>query len=183
MTLETLDPDADADAVDADEFDPAVLDALAADDYRFKVWGGDWCIDCQRQLPAFGAALAAAGVPDDRIEAFPVTKGPNGKEGEGVDEYEIELIPTVVVETAAGEEGGAVRRGRRRYQSPSTSQASLRAWTFEFEGEVVKSASPGGGVIDNWWRARSVPRQAVVHNWMLRASSVHVNNRWRDRDR
>jgi len=104
MTLETLDPDADADAVDADEFDPAVLDALAADDYRFKVWGGDWCIDCQRQLPAFGAALAAAGVPDDRIEAFPVTKGPNGKEGEGVDEYEIELIPTVVVEAAAGEE-------------------------------------------------------------------------------
>lgn len=50
------------------------------------------------------AALAAAGVPDDRIEDFPVTKGPNGKEGEGVDEYEIELIPTVVVETADGEE-------------------------------------------------------------------------------
>jgi len=42
--------------------------------------------------------------PDDRIEDFPVTKGPNGKEGEGVDEYEIELIPTVVVETADGEE-------------------------------------------------------------------------------
>lgn len=100
MTLETLDPD----AADATEFDPAVLDALAADDYRFKVWGGDWCGDCQRQLPAFGAALAAAGVPDDRIEDFPVTKGPNGKEGEGVDEYEIELIPTVVVETADGEE-------------------------------------------------------------------------------
>ena len=112
MTLETLDPafaaDAEAlgDAPDdaADEFDPAVLDALAADDYRFKVWGGDWCGDCQRQLPAFGAALAAAGVPDDRIEAFPVTKGPNGKEGEKVDKYGIELIPTVVVETADGEE-------------------------------------------------------------------------------
>ena len=116
MTLETLDPDfarddADADADHAanadhaaDDFDPAVLDALAADDYRFKVWGGDWCGDCQRQLPAFGAALAAAGVPDDRIEDFPVTKGPDGKEGEGVDEYGIELIPTVVVETADGEE-------------------------------------------------------------------------------
>ena len=111
MTLETLDPDfaradADHDAgghADAD-FDPAVLDALAADDYRFKVWGGDWCGDCQRQLPAFGAALAAAGVPDDRIEDFPVTKGPDGKEGEAVDEYGIELIPTVVVETADGEE-------------------------------------------------------------------------------
>jgi len=55
--------------------------------------------------PAFGAALAAAGVPDDRIEDFPVTKGPNGKgRARGVDEYEIELIPTVVVETADGEE-------------------------------------------------------------------------------
>ena len=100
MTLETLDPD----AADADEFDPAVLDALSAADYRFKVWGGDWCIDCQRQLPAFGAALAAAGVPDGRTEDFPVTKGPNGKEGDGVEEYGIELIPTVVVETAEGQE-------------------------------------------------------------------------------
>ena len=50
------------------------------------------------------AALAAAGVPDDRIEAYPVTKGPNGKEGELVDEYGIELIPTVVVESPDGEE-------------------------------------------------------------------------------
>ncbi|RLM63538.1 thioredoxin [Halorubrum sp. Atlit-8R] len=100
MTLETLAP---AD-VDADAFDDAVLDALAAEEYVFKVWGGDWCGDCQRQLPEFGAALAAAGVPDDRIEAFPVTKGPNGKEGELVEEYGIELIPTVVVESPGGEE-------------------------------------------------------------------------------
>jgi len=100
MTLETLDPD----AADATEFDPAVLDALAADDYRFKVWGGDWWWRLSATAPGVGAALAAAGVPDDRIEDFPVTKGPNGKEGEGVDEYEIELIPTVVVETADGEE-------------------------------------------------------------------------------
>ncbi|WP_200531766.1 thioredoxin [Halorubrum sp. LN27] len=106
MTLETLDPDFEGapNAPDADDFDQAVLDALAADDYRFNVWGGDWCGDCQRQLPTFGAALAAAGVPDDRIEHFPVTKGPTGKEGEGVDEYGIELIPTVVVETPDGEE-------------------------------------------------------------------------------
>ena len=101
MTLETLAPATD---LDADAFDDAVLAALAADDYVFKVWGGDWCGDCQRQLPEFGAALAAAGVPDDRIEAFPVTKGPNGKEGEGVDAYDIELIPTVVVESPDGEE-------------------------------------------------------------------------------
>ena len=101
MTLETLAPKADT---DADEFDEAVLNALAAGDYRFKVWGGDWCIDCQRQLPAFGAALAAAGVPDDRIEDFAVTKGPEGKEGPHGEAYGIELIPTVVVETADGEE-------------------------------------------------------------------------------
>ena len=74
MTLETLAPAAD---VDADAFDDAVLAALGADEYVFKVWGGDWCGDCQRQLPAFGAAL---------------------------DEYEIELIPTVVVESPEGEE-------------------------------------------------------------------------------
>ncbi|PSQ57023.1 thioredoxin family protein [Halobacteriales archaeon SW_8_68_21] len=101
MTLETLSP---ADDLDADAFDESVLDALAADDYGFNVWGGDWCGDCQRQLPAFGAALAAAGVSDDRVEAYPVVKGPNGKEGELVDEYDIELIPTVVVEDADGEE-------------------------------------------------------------------------------
>ncbi|SFR50821.1 MULTISPECIES: TlpA family protein disulfide reductase [Halorubrum] len=101
MTLETLAPAAD---LDADAFDESVLEALAADDYVFKVWGGDWCGDCQRQLPEFGAALAAAGVPDDRIEAFPVTKGPEGKEGELVDEYGVELIPTVVVESPDGEE-------------------------------------------------------------------------------
>ncbi|TKX71419.1 thioredoxin domain-containing protein [Halorubrum sp. SP9] len=101
MTLETLAPAAD---LDADAFDESVLEALSADDYVFKVWGGDWCGDCQRQLPEFGAALAAAGVPDDRIEAFPVTKGPEGKEGELVDEYGVELIPTVVVESPDGEE-------------------------------------------------------------------------------
>ncbi len=100
MTLETLAPDP---SFDPDTLDSAVLDALDGE-YRFKVWGGDWCIDCKRQLPAFGAALAAAGVPDDRIESFPVTKGPSGKEGPGVEEYNIELIPTVVVETADGEE-------------------------------------------------------------------------------
>ena len=101
MTLETLAP---ADDHDADAFDDSVLAALGADDYVFKVWGGDWCGDCRRQLPEFGAALAAAGVPDDRIEAYPVTKGPDGKEGEVVEEYGIELIPTVVVESADGEE-------------------------------------------------------------------------------
>jgi len=103
MTLETLAPD-EAGAAGGDALDDEVLAALGADDYRFKVWGGDWCGDCRRQLPAFAAALDAAGVPDDQIEDFPVTKGPNGKEGDGVEEYGIELIPTVVVENGEGEE-------------------------------------------------------------------------------
>ncbi|WP_418280325.1 TlpA family protein disulfide reductase [Halorubrum sp. DTA98] len=102
MTLETLSPDPNAD----EEFDDDVLAALDGD-YVFKVWGGDWCIDCQEQLPTFGAALAAADVPDDRIEHYPVTKGPDGKEGTGVEAYGIDLIPTVVVEDA---DGGEVAR-------------------------------------------------------------------------
>ena len=100
MTLETLAPD----GTDGDALDDDVLDALGGGDYRFKVWGGDWCGDCRRQLPAFAAALDAAGVPDDRIEDFPVAKGPDGKEGEAVEEYGIELIPTVVAESDEGEE-------------------------------------------------------------------------------
>ncbi|WP_459820706.1 TlpA family protein disulfide reductase [Halorubrum luteum] len=98
MTLETLAPDPE---IDEETFDEDVLAALDGD-YVYKVWGGDWCGDCQAQLPRFGAALAAAGIPDDRIEQYPVTKGENGKDGPGVDEYGIELIPTVVVEAADG---------------------------------------------------------------------------------
>jgi thiol-disulfide isomerase/thioredoxin len=100
MTLDTLAPDP---SFDPDAVDQAVLDALAGD-YRFIVWGGDWCVDCQRQLPPFGAALAAAGVSDDQIDPIAVTKGPDGKEGPRVDAYDIERIPTVVVETPDGEE-------------------------------------------------------------------------------
>ncbi|TQQ79227.1 thioredoxin [Halonotius terrestris] len=96
MQLETLTP--------ADDWDPepgteAAIDALAADDYTFHVWGGDWCIDCKQQLPAFGAALEYAGVADEQIEHYPVEKEEDGsKTGPGVEEYGIEYIPTVVVE-------------------------------------------------------------------------------------
>lgn len=100
--LTTMEPDpvwnadAHADTVD-------VLAEHAAD-LDYKVWGGDWCKDCRSQLPAFGAALDAAGVPDERVEHYPVEKEDDGsKVGPGVDEYDIELIPTVVVERG-GEE-------------------------------------------------------------------------------
>ena len=75
------------------------VEALGTEGLAFKVWGGDWCGDCRGQLPDFAAALDAAGVSDDRIEHYPVEKADDGsKVGPGVDEYGIELIPTVVVE-------------------------------------------------------------------------------------
>jgi thioredoxin 1 len=70
-----------------------------ADELLFKVWAGDWCPDCRSQLPDFAAALDAAGVAEDRIEHYPVEKDEDGRKvGPGVDEYDIERIPTVVVE-------------------------------------------------------------------------------------
>jgi thiol-disulfide isomerase/thioredoxin len=75
--------------------DDDVLDAIGRDGLTYLVWGADWCGDCREQLPAFAAALDAAGVPADRIEQFPVD---DDKQGEGVDAYGIEFIPTVVVE-------------------------------------------------------------------------------------
>ena len=95
MTLETMEPNP---AWDADSY-PDVVDALGRDGLVFRVWGGDWCKDCRSQLPDFGAALDAAGVAEDRIEHYPVEKAEDGsKVGPKVEEYGIELIPTVVVE-------------------------------------------------------------------------------------
>jgi len=70
-----------------------------AGEIEVRVWGGDWCKDCRAQLPDFGAALDAAGVPDERVHNYPVEKRDDGsKVGELVQEYDIEYIPTVVVE-------------------------------------------------------------------------------------
>jgi thiol-disulfide isomerase/thioredoxin len=93
--LETMRPNP---AWDADSY-PEVVEALSQDGLVFKVWGGDWCKDCRARLPDFGAALDAAGVPDSRVEHYPVEKEDDGsKVGPNVEEYGIELIPTVVVE-------------------------------------------------------------------------------------
>ena len=94
-TLETMRPNP---AWDADSYEETV-EALSEDGLVFRVWGGDWCGDCRGQLPDFGAALDAADVPEGRIHHYPVEKEDDGsKTGPLVEEYGIELIPTVVVE-------------------------------------------------------------------------------------
>ena len=83
---------------DRDAYEEAIaaFEAVAGD-IVVKVWGGDWCVDCRSQLPDFGAALEAAGV--ERVEHYPVEKAEDGsKTGPDVEEYGIELIPTVIVE-------------------------------------------------------------------------------------
>lgn len=98
--LETMRPNP---AWDAASYEDAV-ETLADPALTFRVWGGDWCSDCRQQLPDLGAALRAAEVPADRLHVYPVERGKDGKVGENVDEYDVERIPTVVVEDDAGEE-------------------------------------------------------------------------------
>ncbi len=99
MSLETMRPNPTWDAASYED----AVDALAAhrDELTYKIWGGDWCKDCRALLPDFGAALEAAEVPDERIEEFSLDRD---KQGPGVAEYDIELIPTIVVENDEGEE-------------------------------------------------------------------------------
>jgi len=96
-TLETMEPnpvwvrDAYADTVDVLTRYRKELD--------YHVWGGDWCKDCRAQLPDFGAALDAAEIPDENVHHYPTEKEDDGsKTGPGVEAYDIEYIPTVVVE-------------------------------------------------------------------------------------
>jgi thiol-disulfide isomerase/thioredoxin len=82
------------------------VDTLAkyADELVYKVWGGDWCKDCRSQLPDFGAALAAAEVPEDNVVHYETEKEDDGsKTGPEVEAYGIEYIPTVVVEKDGAE--------------------------------------------------------------------------------
>lgn len=97
MELETMRPNP---AWDSASYEDAVgtFERLA-DDLDVRVWGGDWCKDCRAQLPDFGAALEAAGISDEHVHHYPVEKREDGsKAGELVEEYGIELIPTVVIE-------------------------------------------------------------------------------------
>ena len=99
MSLETMRPNPTWDAASYED----AVDTLAAhgDELTYKIWAGDWCKDCRALLPDFGAALEAAEVPDERIEEFSLDED---KQGPGVEEYDIEYIPTIVVENDDGEE-------------------------------------------------------------------------------
>ena len=98
MQLESMSPNP---TWTADAYEDTVETLREHDEVTYKVWGGDWCKDCRSQLPDFAAALDAAGVSEDRIEVFPVEREDGEKVGPGVEEYGIELIPTVVVERDA----------------------------------------------------------------------------------
>ncbi|MFB6111969.1 MAG: TlpA family protein disulfide reductase [Halobacteriaceae archaeon] len=93
MTLSTMQPDPAWDAT----AEAATVDSLAAvaDEVVVHVWGGDWCGDCRRELPALAAALRAADIPEERIHQHPVDQD---KRGELVEAYEVSHIPTVVLE-------------------------------------------------------------------------------------
>jgi len=93
MSLETMRPNPAWDAASYED----TVETFAANREKltYKIWGGDWCKDCRKLLPDFGAALAAAEIPDDRIEDIAVDQN---KQGPGVEEYGIEYIPTIVVE-------------------------------------------------------------------------------------
>ncbi len=100
MRLETMTPDPSA---HPDEGAVARLAALD-DDVSIHVWGGDWCKDCVATLPKFAAALVAAGIDPDSTYQYPVTKREDGsKVGPAVEAYDIEYIPTIVVERAGVE--------------------------------------------------------------------------------
>lgn len=97
MSLDTMQPTPTWDAESYEET-VAVFEEIA-DEITVKVWGGDWCKDCRAALPDFAAALDAAGVPETSIEHYPVEKDDDGsKVGPNVEEYGIELIPTIVIE-------------------------------------------------------------------------------------
>jgi thiol-disulfide isomerase/thioredoxin len=94
--LDTMEPDP---VWDEESYAETVATLARYRDADVRVWGGDWCTDCRRQLPAFGAALEAADVPDGHVHHYPVEKADDGsKTGPLVEEYDIEFIPTVVIE-------------------------------------------------------------------------------------
>jgi thiol-disulfide isomerase/thioredoxin len=97
MNLETMEPNPVWDA--ESHADAVAVFTNLKPQLTIRVWGGDWCSDCRNQLPDFAAGLKAAGIAPRSVYQYPVEKTDDGsKIGPEVEEYDIELIPTVVVE-------------------------------------------------------------------------------------
>ncbi|MFB6072415.1 MAG: thioredoxin family protein [Halobacterium sp.] len=109
MTLATMEPNP---AWDPKSY-PEVVDAFErlGEDAVVRVWGADWCGDCRSQLPDFAAALDAADV--ENVEQYPVERDDGEKVGPKVEEYGVELIPTIVVERDGEELARFVEEERR----------------------------------------------------------------------
>ncbi|MFB6095180.1 MAG: TlpA family protein disulfide reductase [Halodesulfurarchaeum sp.] len=65
------------------------------EDATIHVWGADWCPDTRRELPDVAAVLDAAGIDENRRSVIEVNRE---KEGREVEEYDVSLIPTIVIE-------------------------------------------------------------------------------------
>ncbi|WP_158056411.1 thioredoxin family protein [Halorussus halophilus] len=91
--METTEPNPTWDADAHSEVVSALESAVG--EVTYKIWGADWCGDCRTVMPDFFAALDAAGVPDEEIETYEVDQN---KDGELTDEYDVTLIPTIVLE-------------------------------------------------------------------------------------
>ena len=93
MSMESMEPNPDWDVAGRED----VVDAFAAlgDGVTITVWGADWCPDTRDVLPDFAAVLDAANVDWNTVRAVEVDRDKNG---EGTEEYGIELIPSIVIE-------------------------------------------------------------------------------------
>lgn len=110
MSLETMNPD----SIMEPEASTAAVSILRnlATELEIRVWGGDWCGDCQEILPGFARALREAGIDPESVEQYPVEKNDDGsKTGPLVEEYGIELIPTIIVESDGTEVARFVEDG------------------------------------------------------------------------
>lgn len=102
MTLDCMTPSPGWD--ETDHADAVKTLGSLDDSVEFHVWGADWCPDCTGQLPGFAAALDAADVAEERVHVHPVERENGVKTGSKMGEYGVDLIPTVVVEDADGDE-------------------------------------------------------------------------------